>query len=82
MWRSKRRPLRRHRGPKTEDHRPRLEPGDGRQRPTAHAEVVAIPKCKALKTFQLTGCGEIYIANLPGVPDGAVDWADRINSIT
>ena len=44
--------------------------------PTAHAEVVAIRKaCKALKTFQLTGC-EIYTSCEPcPMCLGAIYWA-------
>ena len=44
--------------------------------PTAHAEVVAIRKaCKALKTFQLSGC-EIYTSCEPcPMCLGAIYWA-------
>ena len=44
--------------------------------PTAHAEVVAIRKaCKALKTYQLTGC-EIYASCEPcPMCLGAIYWA-------
>jgi len=44
--------------------------------PTAHAEIVAIRKaCKALKTFQLTGC-EIYTSCEPcPMCLGAIYWA-------
>jgi tRNA(Arg) A34 adenosine deaminase TadA len=49
--------------------------------PTAHAEVVAIREaCKALKTFQLTGC-EIYTSCEPcPMCMGAIYWArpDRV----
>lgn len=49
--------------------------------PTAHAEIVAIRKaCKALKTFQLTGC-EIYTSCEPcPMCLGAIYWArpDRV----
>ena len=50
--------------------------------PTAHAEVVAIRKaCKALKTFQLTGC-EIYTSCEPcPMCLGAIYWQGPINYI-